>query len=122
MTRLVGVTLCLLIAGGPCHAAASGFEVAEQGAAAGGTASAGTARGGVPEAAHFNPSLLAGEPGWSLGLHVAAVFASIEAHALDDAWTSELESPPATPASMQISYGFGPWALGLAVGVTHGHA
>jgi len=110
----VSVGLWLLT---PSSARAGGFEVAQQGASAAGTASAGTARSGEPVAAWFNPAALADGKGFRAGLGVALAFPSIEATAADGSWKRRTEFGISTPAYVYASYAHAKWALGLAANI-----
>ncbi|HTM20725.1 MAG TPA: outer membrane protein transport protein [Kofleriaceae bacterium] len=114
---LVVVGLLLAVAGA---ARAGGFEVAEQSAAAGGTAGAATAREGDPGAAWYNPAALADGGGLRVGLGLLAAMPSVSASAMDGSWSAGSQNGPATPPHLHVSEARGRLAWGVAVGVPFG--
>lgn len=106
------------------EARAGGFEVAQQGAAAGGTAHAGTALVDRAESAWFNPAALADGAGLrvSLGLTIASSTAnatSLPGAALP-AWSATTTNPLGTPPYAYLSYAQGAWVVALAANAPFG--
>lgn len=95
-----------------------GFEVAQQGAAAGGTAHAGTALVDRAESAWFNPAALADGGGFRLAVGGTIATSQITATALPEAadapWTASTVNPLGTPPYLYASYGQGPWAVAVS--------
>ncbi|MBX2796996.1 MAG: outer membrane protein transport protein [Myxococcales bacterium] len=105
-------------------ALASGFEVAQQGAVAGGTGHASVARvtraddPGAAEAAQAwaNPAALADDKGLRLAIGGALAAATIQARSTDadQSWFTETEPTLATPPHLYASYARGRWLAGIS--------
>jgi long-chain fatty acid transport protein len=115
LIRSVLVALLLV----PATAAAGGFEVAQQSAAAAGTGHAGTGRSGDPSAAWFNPAALADGEGLRATMGIAVAGISLRSAALpgapDAPWEATTEGPPATPPHAYFSFSKADWAAGVSV-------
>jgi long-chain fatty acid transport protein len=116
------VALALLLV--PWAARAGGFEIAQQGAVAGGTAHAGVARTDDPSAAWFNPAALADDGGLRLGLGITLAAPRIHAEAIPSApdapWEATTEASLSTPPQLYLSYAGGRWLMGVSLNVPFG--
>jgi len=116
--------LATALALAPAPAQAGGFEIAQQGAVAGGTAHAGTARTGDPSAAWLNPAALADDGGFRLGLGITLAAPRIHAEAIpaapDAPWEATTETSLSTPPTLFASYAGARWLLGVSVNVPFG--
>ncbi|MBI4508857.1 MAG: outer membrane protein transport protein [Deltaproteobacteria bacterium] len=108
----------LLLSVAPARGA--GFAVAEHGAVAAGTASAGTAREGDPAAGWYNPAAIADGAGWRVGLGILAAIPALRASSSDSKWEASTEERIATPPHFQASYAKGAHAVGLALSIPYG--
>lgn len=122
MKRIPLVLLVLL--SGARDAFAAGTELADQGAAASGTANAATARSGDPSAAFFNPAALVDGKGLRVGVGATLALAAISAK----------QSPGAPPPTFDVgsekslraipylsaSYAYDWFAFGLSINVPFG--
>lgn len=120
--RLLAVAVALALT--PWGARAGGFEIAQQGAVAGGTAHAGVARTDDPSAAWLNPAALADDGGLRLSLGITLAAPRIHAEAIPSApdfpWESSTEASLSTPPHLYLSYAGGRWLMGVAVNVPFG--
>ncbi|MEZ4241398.1 MAG: outer membrane protein transport protein [Myxococcota bacterium] len=91
---------------------AAGFEVAQQGAIAGGTAHAGTARVSA-ESAWFDPAALADDGG--LRVAVGAAAAAVRIDAEGDGWAARSQTPLGTPPHLYASWSGHHLLAGVAV-------
>jgi long-chain fatty acid transport protein len=96
----------------------AGFEVAEQGAAAGGAAHAGTAVRLGAESAWFNPALLADNGGFRLA--AGAAFATSRVTMFTPAGQVTSNTPLGTPPYLAVSVAKGPVAGSVSVQVPFG--
>ncbi len=95
---------------------AGGFEVAQQGAVAGGTGHAGTARSGDAALAWLNPAALADGGGLRVAVGAALASATIDARSTaDDPWATSTDGALGTPPHLYASYAGGPLVAGVAV-------
>jgi long-chain fatty acid transport protein len=104
----------------PSLASAGGFEVNQQTAVSAGTGNAGVARDDDPGAAWHDPAALADGKGLRVDLSLIFARPSIEARALDGAWTESNEGAWATPPHLDVSYARDRWAAGVSLGVPFG--
>lgn len=104
----------------PSLATAGGFEVAQQTAVSAGTGNAGVARDDDPGAAWHDPAALADGKGLRVDLSLIFARPSIEARALDGAWTASNEGAWSTPPHINASYARGAWAAGISLGIPFG--
>jgi len=99
-------------------AAASGYEIVQQSARAGGTGSASTARQDDSGAAWFNPAALADGRGLRMALGVTLAFPTLHAEALafapDAPWEVDTESAVSPPPHLYASYSQDDWLVGVA--------
>ncbi len=100
-------------------AAAAGFAVSEQGAAALGVGGAATARLDLPEAVFFDPAAIARHEGLRAAAGVALVAPSMS-HLGEDGTRTDALSGFETPPYLHLSYGAGTFAAGVSVGVPYG--
>jgi long-subunit fatty acid transport protein len=96
----------------------AGFEVAEQGAAAGGAAHAGTAVRHGAESAWFNPALLADDGGFRVA--VGATLATSRVTMFTPTGQVRSDTPLGTPPYLALSVARGPVAGSVSVQVPFG--
>ena len=108
----------------PAVAGAGGFELAQQGAVAGGTAHASTARRDEASSAWFNPAALVDGAGLRLQLGLSVAFARIRSVSLAEAagepWDEVSITAPSTPPYAYASWAGKRWAAGLSFNVPFG--
>lgn len=118
------LTLLLTVLTLPGSAWAGAFEVVQQGAAAGGTAHAGTALVDRAESAWFNPAALTDGAGLRAALGITIAQSTIAATSLPDAslpaWQATTVNPLGTPPYAYLSYAQGGWAVALAANAPWG--
>ncbi len=106
------------------HAHAGGFEVMQQGAAAGGTAHAGTALVDRAESAWFNPAALTDGAGMRLGLGLSVASSTITGTSRPDAalpaWQASTTTPIGLPPYAYLSYAQGSWAIAISANAPFG--
>ena len=102
------------------YAAAAGFEIAEQGAATAGLASAGVALRADAESAWFNPAALADDGGLRLAAGATVAASKVTAQALDGSWRTTTNTPVGTPPWVYASYAKGRWAIAASGNVAYG--
>ncbi len=114
--RLLCTPLSLLL---PLCGYASGFEVSQQSAVAGGTGHASTARSEDAAAAWFNPAALTDGQGLRIAVGATVAISSLQAQAAESApdapWTADTTHGPAVPPHLYASYALGDAAFGLSI-------
>ncbi len=120
-TRTIIASLAI-VAGAAAPAGAGGFAISEQTITAAGTGGAGAARDDEAGAAWTNPAALADGGGWRLGAGLVLARPSIGASGENaaGAWTADSENPWATPPHLDVAWGRGRLAAGVAAGVPFG--
>jgi len=119
--RVAAAVIAAAITFAAATAHAGGYEVVQQSARAGGTASASTARDDDPAAAWFNPAALADGKGLRTGLGVTLALPTLHAEALPDApdapWQADTEAALSPPPHIYASYADNAWVVGLSANV-----
>lgn len=104
-------------------ASAGGYEIAQQGARAGGTASAATAREADPSAAWFNPAALADGRGLRTGIGVTLALPTLHAEALPEApdapWQADTDAAVSPPPQLYASYAHERWVFGVSANLPY---
>jgi len=114
--RRLALTAVFVALWGPGTVWAGGYELVQQGAAAGGVGHAGAGRDGDPSAAWFVPAATADGGGFRLALGASLGGSTVVSASLPgvaDSWEERTANPVSVPPYLYASYSHAWWSVGV---------